>query len=100
MALKIIWTLSAVQDRVRVFEYWNERTKSRDYSQKLNEFIHHRISLIKEYPLAGLVTERYGVRFHIISRYYKLFYKIDGDTAYLLRFWDTRQDPAKLKMNL
>ncbi len=79
MALKIIWTLSAVQDRMQVFEYWNERTKSRDYSQKLNELIQHRISLIKEYPSAGLVTDRHGVRFHIISHHYKLFYKIDGD---------------------
>lgn len=99
MALKVIWTLSANQDRMRVFEYWNERTKSRGYSQKLSELIQHRISLIKEYPSAGLLTDRQDVRFHIISRHYKLFYKIDGDTAYLLRFWDTRQDPAKLKMS-
>jgi len=100
MGLNVLWTLSAQQDRIKVFEYWNERTRSRDYSQKLNEIIRHRISLIKEYPNSGLITDRPGVRYHIIARHYKLFYKIDGETVYLLRFWDTRQDPDKLKLNL
>ena len=100
MALNVKWTLSAQKDRIKVFEYWNERTKSRDYSRKLNELIHQRISLIREYPGSGLKTDKPGVRFHLIARHYKLFYKIDGETVYLLRFWDTRQDPGKLKQRL
>ena len=73
MALKVFWTLSGQQDRINVFKYWNERTKSRDYSRKLNELIHHRISLIKDYPSSGLITGRPGIRYHIIARHYKLF---------------------------
>lgn len=98
MALKILWTLSAQQDRVKVFKYWNKRTKSREYSQKLNKLIQHRISLIKDYPTSGLVTNRIGIRYHLIDRHYKLFYKIDDDIAYIMRFWDTRQDPDKLDL--
>lgn len=96
MALKVLWTLSAQKDRIRVFEYWNDRTKSREYSQKLNSLIRHRISLIKEYPSAGLVADKPSIRFHIIARNYKLFYKIVEETAYILRFWDTRQNPDNL----
>ncbi len=83
-----------------MFEYWNDRTQSRVYSQKLNKLIHHRILLIKDYPKAGLITDRPGVRFHIIARHYKLFYTIKADAAYILRFWDTRQDPDKLDVNM
>jgi len=100
MAINVVWTLTAHQDRIKVFEYWNERTQSRDYSQKLNVLIRHRISLIKEYPNSGLKTDRPGVRYHLIARHYKLFYKVDEETVYLLRFWDTRQDPDKLKGRL
>jgi len=100
MALKVVWTLSAQNDRIKVFEYWNERTQSKEYSQKLNTSIHHRISLIREYPSAGLATDLPGIRFHIIDRHYKLFYKTENELAYILRFWDTRQDPEKLKTKL
>lgn len=98
MALDIIWTISAQKDRIRVFEHWNERTQSREYSQKLNTSIGHRILLIKKYPSAGLSTDKSGIRFHIIARHYKLFYRIKENNAYILRFWDTRQDPDKLKL--
>lgn len=100
MAIHVIWTFSAQQDRIKVFEYWNKRTQSRDYSQKLNELIHHRILLIREYPYSGLKTDRPGVRFHLIARHYKLFYKIEGERVYILRFWDTRQDPDKLNQRV
>lgn len=100
MALEVVWTLAAQNDRIKVFEYWNERTRSRAYSQKLNTSIDHRISLIREYPSAGLATDIPGIRFHIIDRHYKLFYKIENKLAFILRFWDTRQDPDKLKPNL
>ncbi len=99
MALNVYWTRSALQDRIKVFEYWNERTQSREYSQQLNTSIEHRVAMIKEYPQAGLATDKPGVRFHIIARHYKLFYKIEKDNAYILRFWDTRQDPEKIKLH-
>jgi len=98
VALNVLWTLTAQQDRVKVFEYWNNRTNSKDYSRKLNQLIHHRISLIKGFPDSGLITDKKGVKYHIIARHYKLFYKIEEDTAYILRFWDTRQDPESLKL--
>lgn len=66
--------------------------------KKLNTSINHRISLIREYPSAGLATDKPGIRFHIIDRHYKLFYKVEKETAYILRFWDTRQDPDRLKV--
>lgn len=98
MALKVVWTFTAQNDRIKVFEYWNERTGNREYSQKLNRSIAHRISLISEYPSAGLATDKPPVRFHLIARHYKLFYKVENEVAYILRFWDGRQKPGKLTL--
>ncbi|MCC5905569.1 MAG: type II toxin-antitoxin system RelE/ParE family toxin [Balneolaceae bacterium] len=94
MALDIIWTISAQKDRIRVFEYWNERTQSREYSQKLNRSISHRISLIKEYPSAGLSTDKPGVRFHVIARHYKLFYRIQENNAYYIAILGYPSEPG------
>lgn len=37
--LKLFWTKTAKRQRDSIFEYWNNRKKSRIYSQKLNSRI-------------------------------------------------------------
>ena len=98
MAARVVWTKTAQSDREQIFEFWNEQNGTRDYSQKLNEQIRKRIELTKLYPEAGLATNLQSVRFHIIDKHYKLFYKIGRDNIVILRFWDTRQDPDSLKI--
>ena len=36
MARKIIWTQKAKNELIEIFQYWNERNQSTNFSQKLN----------------------------------------------------------------
>jgi len=98
MALKVIWTKTAQSDREKIFEFWNEHNESRDYSRKLNQQIQKKIELTKYYPEAGLSTDEKRIRFHLIDRHFKLFYRTDSEQIIILRFWDTRQDPDSLNI--
>ena len=51
--LKVFWTETAIKQRNYVFEYWNERNKSTEYSKRLNVKIIERISLLKLQPKLG-----------------------------------------------
>jgi len=60
--LKIFWTETALKQRNYVFEYWNERNKSTEYSKKLNAKIIERISLLKSQPKLGKKSNFKNVR--------------------------------------
>ena len=96
MALKVVWTRTAQSDREKVFEFWNEHNGSRKYSQKLNQQIKKKIELTKYYPEAGLSTNLKPIRFLLIDKHFKLFYRAESDRIIILRFWDVRQDPDSL----
>lgn len=98
MALKVVWTKTAQSDRKNVFEFWNERNDSREYSQNLNQQIKKKIELTKYYPEAGLSTNLKSIRFHLIDRHFKLFYRAESNRIIILRFWDVRQNPDSLNI--
>ena len=51
--LKVFWTQTAKEQRDYIFDYWNKRNKSTNYSEKLNISIRERISLLKNHPEIG-----------------------------------------------
>lgn len=53
--------------------------------------------LVSEFPDIGLATEFPDVRVKIIKDF-KLFYLNQPEKIVVLRVWDTRQNPKKLKM--
>lgn len=95
----VVWTKSAQIDRQSIYEYWNKRTYSKDYSNKLNRSINNRIEITQLIPDSGLETEFNGIKYHLIDDHFKLFYKIMGNILYILRFWDVRQDPSYLRFD-
>ncbi|MDX1640291.1 MAG: type II toxin-antitoxin system RelE/ParE family toxin [Balneolaceae bacterium] len=98
MALKVVWTKTAQSDREKIFEFWNKHNASKEYSRKLNQQIQKKIELTKYYPEAGLSTNLKPIRFHLIDRHFKLFYRVESERIIILRFWDTRQDPDSLNV--
>lgn len=80
-----------------ILEYWINRNKSKTYSEKLlNLFINATI-LIQEYPQIGKPTTDKRVRFKVIKQY-MMFYEEHKDSIIILRIWDSRQNPQKLKL--
>lgn len=93
----IIWTAPAKNDIQQITTYWNNRIKSNAYSLKLRKIIKEKLTFINRFPFIGIQTDYPNARCFII-RDYKLFYAVTEEAIIVLRFWDTRQNPDKLKV--
>ena len=96
MVKRLIWTVEAQQNRIEIFEYWNNRNKSKIYSRKLNEIFNEYIYLILKHPDIGMTTNIENVRNKTVKDY-QIIYLIEEQSIILLAIWDTRQNPDLLK---
>ena len=97
MARRIIWAEEAQKDRRQIFSYWNKRNKSNAYSKKLNRQLNKTLIVLCEFPFIGRPTQKQNVRIKIV-RDYLVIYKITNNKIIVLRIWDSRQNPQKLKL--
>ncbi|KAF2518496.1 type II toxin-antitoxin system RelE/ParE family toxin [Flavobacterium salilacus subsp. salilacus] len=95
MAKRLIWTLEAQQNRIAIFEYWNNRNKSKNYSRKLNGIFRIQIDLLLKHPQIGIATNIPNVRCRTVKDY-KIVYLTESNKIVLLAIWDTRQNPELL----
>ncbi len=93
--LKIVWTQTAVRQRNLIFQYWNTRNASPEYSRKLNASVRERVGLLRGHPEIGVKTE-FGHHRVISLGHYSIFYVVKNDRIYITAFWDNRQEPHKL----
>lgn len=94
--IKIIWTSIAIEQRNKIFNYWNRRNKSTTYSKKLNSIAYEKIDLLKKNPFVG--AEIHNEIYRILHfGNYSLVYKPEHQQIYIMAFWDNRQNPKKLK---
>ena len=96
MAFKIEWTINARLDRKEIFTYWNNRNKSNIYSRKLNNLFNTHVESLLKFPSIGKLTDYEQVRFLIVKDYL-IFYKIEQQIISIVKIWDSRQDPNKVK---
>ena len=94
-AVIVVWTNLAINQRNKLFAYWNKRNKSILYSKRLNLLIYEKINLIQLNQFAGEEIENYNARIIHFEKY-GLVYKIDQQNIFILSFWDSRQNPKKL----
>ena len=94
---KIVWYLKAIHDKIDILEYWIDRTKSKTFSIKLDILIDRALQQISLYPDSGKTTDYKEVKIKIV-RHYLIFYRITDDSIQVIRIWDSRQDPKKLKI--
>ncbi len=92
--ITVFWAKTAKKQRDHIFDYWNNRNKSKSYSKKLNLAIRERIKLLKSHPEMGRETI-FGNTRAISMRHYSILYKIDNSVITITGFWDNRQDPEK-----
>lgn len=97
MAKRIIWTNNAKLDKVDILEYYYHRNKSKNYSKKLNTVFNTELNLISNFPYIGRATLTENVRIKVVGHYY-LIYEINEDCIVVLRIWDSRQNPIKLRI--
>ncbi|MDD7885907.1 type II toxin-antitoxin system RelE/ParE family toxin [Flavivirga sp. 57AJ16] len=97
--LKVFWTQTAKKQRDYIFEYWNKRNKSANYSKKLNISIRDRINLLKDHPEIGKEVDFKNTK-AISLGHYSILYKIMRPKIIITAFWDNRQDPEKFIKSL
>jgi len=97
MVRKVVWTKTAQQNRKEIYTYWNNKNKSTNYSNLLNNAINRTLKLLTEYPRLGKSTKIKNVRVKILKDYL-IIYEFNTKEIIVLSIWDTRQNPNKLNL--
>lgn len=91
----IVWTRTAGRQLREVLSFWNKRTHSNRFSNKLLDKIDQRLAALASFPLEHPQSSLPEIRVAAMN-HYNLFYKIHEDRIVIIAFWDNRQDPKKL----
>lgn len=92
MVRRLIWSVEARNSRKNIFDYWNNRNKSKVYIRKLNELFNTNLKRVLQLPELGKPTFREDSKFIIVS-HFEIIYKITPNEIVVLDIWDTRQNP-------
>ena len=68
MARRLIWSPEARNSRKNIFDYWNNRNKSKVYSRKLNSLFNTNLKIVIQLPEFGKPTFREDSKFIIVSQ--------------------------------
>ena len=94
---KIVWSHRARIKLFMILDFYSERNKSKTYSKKLYARFNKELLLLHKHPEIGIKTELETVRGLIVDQYI-LFYEVTSEMIIVHTLWDSRQDPAELKV--
>ena len=92
---KIVWSDPAVEELQKIIGYWDQKTKSERYSNRIVENTEAVLKLVQESPKMGAKTKIDSIRMRLILEKFYVFYQIREDLIVIVKFWDTRQNPNK-----
>ncbi len=84
------------KQKKEIFEFWNNRNKSKNYSRKLNDLFNEAAELLLLYPNLGKKMEIENVRLKSV-RDFGLVYRITKSEIQILTIWDFNRNPETLK---
>ena len=94
---EIKWTLRAIHDKLDILEFWINRNKSKTYGEKLDSLFDKSVESLSNHPEQGKKTNYKNIRIKIV-RHYLIFYLIQEREVEIIRIWDSRRNPKKLKI--
>lgn len=94
---EIKWTLKAIHDKLDILDYWIERNKSKTFSAKLDKLFDKSIDSLSNQPEQGKKTTYKNIRIKIV-RHYLIYYLIREQYIEVVRIWDARRNPKKIKI--
>jgi len=100
MSKPVKWSAWANRDLERIAFYWTMHNRSDSYSKRLIDEANSAAGFIGAQPYIGKLTSHEGVRIKIVAGHFLVIYSIRPHHILILRFWDTRQNPRKLKKYL
>jgi plasmid stabilization system protein ParE len=96
---QIIWSKKASEELFKILEYYIERNGNANFSKKLKKRIDHTLKLIQYQEKLGKKTDNDNIRC-ITELDYQIFYEIQQESINVLVFWDSQQNPDKLKKRI
>ena len=99
MVKKIIWSVTAQNDRKEILSYWIDRNKSSTYSKKLNLLFNDAAKIIAKFPKIGKPSGYRDSRIKIVKDYLLVYVEFDTFIS-IITIWDARQNPIKLEQIL
>jgi plasmid stabilization system protein ParE len=97
---QIIWSPEADDDFSYILSYLNVKWEIRVAFNFINQ-LDDIILQIKNNPLQFPVFSNFqNIHRCVMSKHISIFYSIENHSIYILRIFDTRQDPENLKFDL
>ena len=97
--IEIVWSPSAVRDVEEIYRYTSAR--NRRAARQVVKTILERVQRLPDHPEIGPVAddiEPVGRYRHLVLRPYRVIYRLEGTTLRILRCWDSRRNPADLRV--
>ena len=99
MLKKVIWSPSAEKDFELILDYlqlkWNQKIIN-SFINKIDDNIN---LILEDYKIFPVINEELQIRKSVISKQNTLYYREKSGTLEIVRLFDSRQDPNKLKFN-
>ena len=89
---KIVWSNRAIKRLYGIMEFYDQRNKSKTYSNKLFQVIQKQIKVLVKFPEIGLRTTEETTRGLIIQDFI-VYYQITENSIIIHSIWDCRQNP-------
>lgn len=94
---QVKWTTRAIHDKFDILEYWINRNKSKDFSEKLDQISDKALGQLINFPDQGKPSDFKNIRIKIV-RSYLIYYLVEMDQITVVRIWDAKRDPKKFKL--
>jgi len=95
--MQIVWSADAVEDYHQNIEYllsnWSEKSAT-DFIEEVESLL----DLLQKWPNLFPLSEYKFIRRAVVRTQVTLFYTVKKDSVYLVRFWNTRQNPEAFKL--
>ncbi len=95
MVEKIKWNERALNSFHDIAVYL-ESEYSTKTSEKFVQNVFDKIAALQKYPTIGRkAPKRKSIRFILVEKHYRLYYRVSGSTLIISTIFDTRQNPKK-----
>ena len=95
MVKRIEWSKKAIGELYHVLGYLKSEV-SVSSSEKFLDLVEKHVEKIKKYPTKGRqAPNRKTIRFVLVGKNHRLYYRPHGSILYITALFDTRQDVSK-----
>ena len=95
--MRIEWTFASKEDFWKNIEYLENRWSRKEVLNFINE-VDYSLSLLTKENINFTKSSYRNVYKMVIIKQITMYYSIDNETIYLLRFWNNHQDLSNFKL--